>query len=242
MLIVLLIISGFTWILYNDLQSRDTELKTKDTDIEALNQRVLDLSTYEKLINLIISPSYSPGLYRSGVQLVSSYPMYFDYNYPDIYDDTKTISVLYIPGNSSTVSIDLFIDSVGKYPLNLTLQRGDAWKNESWVRVGTVNEIYHTNHSSGVVWQAPVVWSSNVRETGIYHTSQLESGWYTLSMFGSVVATKYPESSAAQVGTPMSYSYLHYMAKIDSYRVLVTVTVPNESLRGLFAASSDWFR
>jgi len=242
MLVILLVVSGFTWIIYYDLQSRDAELKTKDAEIEALNQRVLDLSTFEKLINLIVSPSYSPGLYRSGVQLVSSYPMYFEYNYPDTYDDTKTISVFYIPGNSSFVSIDLFIDSVAKYPLDLTLQKGNAWSNESWVRVGTVNELYHTNHSSGVVWQAPVVWSSNVSETGVYHTSQLVSGWYTLSMFGPVVATKYPESSAAQIGPPMSYYYLHEMAKIDSYRVLVTVTVPNEGLRGLFAASSDWFR
>ena len=242
MLVVLLIVSGFTWIQYNDLQSKNTALKTKDIEIESLNQRILELSVFEKLVNLLKPPSYSPGLYTSGVQLVSSYPMYFNYNYPDTYDDTKTIIVLYIPRNNSTVSIDLFIDSVSKYSLNLTLQRGDAWKNESWVRVGTVNEIYHTNHSSGVIWQAPIVWSSNVTETGIYHTSQLESGWYTLSMFGPVYAEKYVESSAAQVGVPISYYYLHESAKIDSYRVLITVTVPDEELNGFFLASSDWYR
>ena len=242
MLVILLIVSGFTWIQYNDLQIKNTALKTKDTEIESLNQRVFELSVFEKFVKMLKPPSYSYGNYRSGVQLVSSYPMYFNYNYPDILDDTKTIIVLYIPRNSSTVSIDLFIDSVNRFPMNLTLQRGNAWRNESWVRVGTVNELYHTNHSSGVVWQAPVVWSSNVTETGIYHASQLESGWYTLSMFGPLDATKYPESSAAQIGTPVPYYYLHSMAKIDSYRVLVTVTVPNESLSGFFLASSDWYR
>ncbi len=176
MLVILLIVSGFTWIQYNDLQSKTTALKTQDAAIESLNQRVLELSVFEKLVNLIKSPDYSPGLYHSGVQLVSSYPMYFEYNYPN-YDDSKTIMVFYTPTNGSNVSIDLFIDSVSRFPMKLTLQRGDAWKNQSWVRIGTVNEVYHTNYTdSGVVWQAPVIWSSNVSETGIYHTSQLESG------------------------------------------------------------------
>jgi hypothetical protein len=242
MLILLLIVSGFTWIQYNDLQNKNTSLKTKDAEIESLNQRVLQLSTFENLINLLKPPSNNYGSYRSGVQLVSSYPMFFNYNYPDTYDDSKTITVLYIPGNGSTVSIDLFIDSVAKYPMNLTLQRGNAWRNETWEKTGSTSMVWDNVTWSWEFWQAPVVWSSNVTETGIYHTSPLESGWYTLSMFGPLKATKEVGNSAAQVGTPISYFYLHESAKIDSYRVLVTVTVPNESLRGFFLASSDWYR
>ncbi len=151
--------------------------------------------------------------------------------------------VFYTPTNGSRLSIDLFIDSVSRYPMKLTIQRGDAWKNQTWVRIGTVNDVYPTNYTdSGVVWQAPVVWSSNVTETGIYHTSQLESGWYTLSMFGPLYAIKSDFSAAGQVVTPYIIYDLHDVAKIDSYRVLITVTVPNESVRGFFAASSDWFR
>ena len=168
--------------------------------------------------------------------------MYFNYNYPDTYDDSKTIIVLYIPGNSSTVSIDLFIDSVGRYPMNLTLQRGNAWRNETWEMTGSSSMVWDNVTLSWEFWQAPVVWSSNVTETGIYHTSQLESGWYTLSMFGPVKATKYVGSQLLRLVHLSHIIIFTKVPRIDSYRVLITVTVPNESLSGFFLASSDWYR
>jgi hypothetical protein len=187
MLVGLLILSGFTWTLYNDLQNQSKAMETKNAEIETLNQRISTLSILEKLANLT-KPAQPRGE-SSGTQMVKSYPMEFDYNYPD-YDTTRTIITLYVPNNGSTVNLNLFVDqfvSPNRYPVNITLQKGDAWINQTWVKVKTYIIVDNLNETiTSVVWQAPVIWSLNTTESALYNTPQLCEGWYTLSMFGPV--------------------------------------------------------
>jgi type II secretory pathway component PulJ len=44
MLVGILILSGFTWTLYNDNQNQSKALEKKNAEIETLNQRIRELS------------------------------------------------------------------------------------------------------------------------------------------------------------------------------------------------------
>jgi hypothetical protein len=241
-LVGILVISGFTWTLYDKLQNQSRALETKNAEIETLNQRIKELSILEELANVSKPPDYSVSLYSSGVQIVSSYPMIFNYNYPDTYDDGRSIIVFYVPLNGSIASIDLFIDSISRYPPKLTLQRGNAWINQTWVKLGTTGQVYPNSTTAWEIWQAPVIWSMNVTESGLYNSPQVSSGWYTLSMFGPVSFRRIENQLYASAVLPHLIHTLHDVAKIDSYRVNITVTVLNDGVQGFFAASSDWFR
>jgi hypothetical protein len=243
LIVVLLILSGFTWTLYNDNQNQNIALEAKNADIESLNQRIRKLSLLEKLANLT-KPAQPRGE-SSGTQMVKSYPMEFDYFYPD-YNIIGTIIKLYIPINSSIASLDLLIDqftSPERYPVNITLQKGNAWKNQTWVKVKTYTIVDDLNETiTSVVWQAPVIWSLNTTESGVYNTPQLSEGWYTLSMFGPVQRVTSTRIPFGQTSTPCPYCYLHDVNKIDSYRVIIVVTVLSNGVQDFFAVSCDWLK
>lgn len=235
LLVGLLILSGFTWTLYDNLQNRGTALETKNAEIESLNQRISELSLLEELANVSKPPTH----YSSGVEIVSSFPMKFDYNYPDTYQDKQSIIVLYIPLDGSIVSIDLLIDSISRYPSELTLQKGDAFRNQTWVKIRTTSATWDNATSSWEFWQAPVIWSMNVTESGLYYSPKLSGGWYTLSMIGPVIIRVENHLYTGPIIRDLKH-VLHFDAKIDSYLVLVTVTVRSEGVPGFFAASRDW--
>jgi hypothetical protein len=240
MLVGLLILSGFTWTQYNDLKKQSTALETKNAEIESLNQRIRELSIFEKLVNL----SRPPDLYRivEGVQIVKSYPMEFNYNYPDTYDPFRSIITLYVPKNGSVVSLNLFISLFTRFPVKLMLQRGNAWINQTWVRLGTSAELYGVN-STNVYWQSPVIWSSNFTESGLYYTPQLGEGWYTLCMFEPILCyTNINTPYGLACIPPIVHDYIfRERSKVDSLRVTIHVSVLNEGVQGFFAASCDWY-
>jgi hypothetical protein len=243
MLVGILILSGFTWTLYNDNQNQSKALEKKNAEIETLNQRIRELFLLEKLANLT-KPAQPRGE-SSGTQMGKSYPMEFDYFYPD-YNPIGTIITLYVPKNGSIASLDLFIDQFSspiRYPVSLTLQKGDTWINQTWVKVRTYTIVDNRNETiTSVVWQAPVIWSLNTTELGVYNTPQLSEGWYTLSMFGPVQRITSTWIPFGQTSTPHPIHALHDVAKIDSYRVIIVVTVLSDGVQGFFVASSDWFR
>ncbi len=123
------------------------------------------------------------------------------------------------------------------------MQKGDAWINQTWVKVRTYTIVDNLNETiTSVVWQAPVIWSLNTTESGVYNTPQLSEGWYTLSMFGPVQRITSTWIPFGQTSTPHPIHALHDVAKIDSYRVIIVVTVLSDGVQGFFVASSDWFR
>lgn len=240
MLVGLLILSGFTWTQYNVIQKQSATLETKNAEIESLNKRIRELSIFEELAN----QSRPPDLYGAGngVQIVKSYPMEFNYKYPDTYDPFRSIITLYVPKNGSVVNLNLFTNSLTRFPVKLVLQRGNAWINQTWVRLGTSAELYGVN-STTVYWQSPVIWSSNFTESGMYYTPQLGEGWYTLCMFEPILC--YTNS-----GTPYGLACIppivhdhifRERSKVDSLRVTIYVSVLNDGVQSFFAASCDWY-
>lgn len=232
-------LSGLSFLLYDNYMANE---KALNDEISSLNGRITELSLFESLINMSKPPQ--PLYAGNGVQVVSSYPIEFDY-FPGNYMNLNTIITLYVPLNSSTIGLDIVVDpfsSSYKLPLNVTLQKGNAWINQTWVKVKTKTIIDNRNITvTSVRWQSPVIWSMNTTESGIYHTPQLSEGWYTLSMFGPVFQTTSNFLSGPQTSTPYPRYYLERVG-ITSYRVIMTVTVLNDKARGFFAMSSDWFR
>jgi len=241
LIVGLLVLSGFTWTQYNDLKNQITALETKNAEIESLNQRIKELSIYEELANLSRPPD-TDGIVE-GVQVVKSYPMEFNYNYPDTYDPFRSIITLYIPKNDSVASLNLIINSFDTFPVKLVLQKGNAWINQTWVRLGTSAELYGVN-SSNVYWQSPVIWSSNFTESGLYYTPQLSRGWYTLSMFEPILCYTNSNTPYGQATIPpIVHDYIfRERSKIDRLRVIIYITVLSYGVQGFFAASCDWYR
>ena len=239
MLIGLLVLSGFTWTIYNDYQNQKRALETKDAEIESLNQRVRELSVFEELVNLSRPPDM--GIVE-GVQVVKSYQMEFNYKYPDTYDPFRSIITLYVPKNGSVVSLNLFINSLDRFPVKLVLQRGNAWINQTWVRLGTSAELYGVN-STTVYWQSPVIWSSNFTESGLYYTPQLSRGWYTLCMFEPILCYTNSNTPYGLVCIPpIVHDYIFRdRSRVDSLRVTIYVSVLNDGVQSFFAASCDWY-
>lgn len=97
-LVGILILSGFTWTLYNDNQNQSKALEKKNAEIETLNQRIRELSLLEKLANLT-KPAQPRGE-SSGTQMGKS-TRARDYN------PIGTIITLYVPKNGSITSLAL---------------------------------------------------------------------------------------------------------------------------------------
>jgi hypothetical protein len=116
-----------------------------------------------------------------------------------------------------------------------TIARAHVAQGRPWVKVKTYTIVVNLKETiKSVVWQAPVIFSLNTTESGVYNTLQLSEGWYTLNIFGPFQRFTSTWIPFGQMSTPCSYCYFHDVNKIDSYRVIVTVTM----LSDVFKASS----
>jgi hypothetical protein len=175
-------VSTLLGVSYNDHQQLGNVLAQTRSQLDLTNQRLQNISYLQTLTNITKSPT----------AIVPSYFMTFNYDEgpPLVWDQQTSIIVYYVPVDGSVTRLELIVPSSNRYTLELTLQDGNAWKNETWVRLGTVDQVYGKNQNaslgSRVVWQAPIEWSMNVSDSGVYVTPPLSRGWHTLSMFGPI--------------------------------------------------------
>jgi hypothetical protein len=154
-------------------------------------------------------------------------------------DNGKSPILIYIPEDGASLHFLLIAYPVKSYELNLTVQRGIAYRNDSWVRQGTVEEVfrYPPNPLSGNpdVYGAPIVWSLTTDENGGFETPVLSKGWYTINLFGPI---RYLENGHSI----RSHFSIGIYTTLNIYRLYLTVDVMKNGIPILFAASSDYLR
>ena len=98
--------------------------------------------------------------------------LYPPYYYAMFYAPSDNLTLFLEPGKYLTP--DYFA-----YPL--TIQKGNAWWNESGVK-----QVEYYGNESFVSWVSPVIWQQNVSRTDIIEIQLEEMGWYTLCMTGPI--------------------------------------------------------
>ena len=152
----MVVVSG----LYADLNSRlieqGVELGRQREEFEGLTAKYDRLAGFSELLNISIGKPHT--YFSTGIHIVSGYSIDYWYSWPDRGFNFAT--VFYSPQDNLTLRMYLFIYPGTGADIPLTLQKGNAYRNESVV---FVEERYNIT-----VWQSPVRWSVNASENGAY--------------------------------------------------------------------------
>jgi hypothetical protein len=244
-------LSGLYISLNNSYQNQSNALSQKNNELEAATQQLRNLSVFGELANVSEPATWS----TSGTQIVKGFPMSCTYweqggNYTTL-DEASSVIVFYNPTDGAITHLELAVDPVNVNSLELTLQRGNAWRNESWVKVGTVGEYFNLTNPSNptineTVWQAPILWSLKTSGNGAYESPTLTRGWYTFSLFGPVIV------QGPFISSSGGLSYIHYpsfiyahndpdnpASHLHSYKVIGDFTLRDDGKLAFFAASTD---
>lgn len=180
LMVVLIVVSG----LYVDLSGRFREQKKRiealTNEYEALIEKYKRLVGIPDLLNLTIKKPVTR--ISSGLIIVSGYNLEYRYDKDDEYvwyEDSAT--AIYSPLDNLTLKMYLSLNAPNGVYLPLTIQRGNAFLNESGVLV--------YQHGNYTVWQSPVIWSANASEWRAYQAVLPSKGWYTLSLVGPIEMT-----------------------------------------------------
>ena len=151
------------------------------------NAKLTSLSTLAELANVSLTP---PTDFPSGIQIVKLTKL--DWNYQKItesisQDEGTSLIVFYVPVDGSVIHLELTNSPYNGYEFEPTAQRGIAWRNETWVKIGTVKSVFNVTRpdDSEFVWESPVVWSLKTMGNGVFESSPLGRGWYTFNLFGA---------------------------------------------------------
>jgi len=197
----ILVVSGLYFDVLNQLKEQRIELGRQREEVEALTARYERLAGLPELVNLSIKAPVTH-LYGSGLFIVSGYGLEYWHRWEDSHLDRSFDDfyiVFYAPRGNLTLQMYLFAYPTGVVQVPLTLQRGNAFQNESGVPIVETYHIKYVNESGALVeewynetvWQSPVIWSVNASENRAYETTLPSGGWYTLSMTGPIQKTSY---------------------------------------------------
>jgi hypothetical protein len=102
-------------------------------------------------------------------------------------DDGTSIIAFYVPVDGSVIHLELTNSPYNAFEFELVAQRGIAWQNETWVKIGTIKSVFNVTRpdDSEFVWESPIVWSLKTMGNGVFESSPLSKGWYTFSLFGA---------------------------------------------------------
>jgi len=184
---------GLNIILFNNYQNQNVELAKIKTELDSAVIRLDTLIPLGELANISTPASWT----TSGIQIVSGFPMSYTYQNltlnTSLNDDKTSIITFYVPVDGVIAHLEIQVDPVNVNELDLTLQRGDAWKNDTRVNVGTKASYFNLTDPQNptlndIVWQSPILWSVKTKGNGAYESPTLTRGWYTFSLFGPVVA------------------------------------------------------
>jgi len=215
--------------------TQTAELNQKNIALDAANNKLVKLSVLGELSN-ITSSSKLTGL----VQIVNKFPMTYFFlnqtegNHPQISGESYIL--IYVPVEGSVVDLNLFVEPVNLCELDLTLQTGNAWKNETWVR-------QDVSGFEGIsTWVSPIVWEVKTMGNGVYETTPLSKGWYTLSFFGPIVYGEARNNTTIPYYKTPLFTHPTYVGPpIDGYSVFAKVEVNKDGKLTFFNVSTEPF-
>jgi len=173
----MVVVSGLYIDLFYRFKGQGIEIVREREELEALTVKYDLLAGFSELLNISIRNPHT--YFSAGIQIVSGYSIDYWHSWPDRGFNFDT--VFYSPQDNLTLRMYLFIYPVTGVDIPLTLQKGNAYLNESGV---FVEERYNIT-----VWQSPVIWSMNASENGAYEVLLPSKGWYTLCMTGPIRRT-----------------------------------------------------
>ena len=196
----ILVVSGLYIDLFYQLKEQRVELGRQREELEVLSTKYDRLAGLPELVNMSIEKPQTR--FSTGIHIVSGYSLDYWFNWVDSHLDVGNNFAIsfYCPQNNLTLRMYLYINPPNEISLPLTLQKGNAFLNESGVLVGELKDLgveqrgelispgvwrYHYYNISGY-WQSPVIWSMNASESRTFEVMLPWKGWYTLSIIGPV--------------------------------------------------------
>ena len=196
----MLVVSGLYVNLFHQLSEYRIELGRQREELDVLSAKYDRLAGLPELVNISIEKPQTH--FSTGVHVVSGYSLDYWFNWVDSNLDVRFNFAIpfYCPQDNVTLRLYLYINPPNEISLPLTLQKGNAFLNESGVPVGERKDLgveqtdilispgvwqHHQYNISGY-WQSPVIWSMNASESRTFDVLLPWKGWYTLSIIGPV--------------------------------------------------------
>jgi len=178
LLIGLIFVLGFYINLYHRFEVQKRVIQSQQEEIRTLRDRLDQLAPLLELVN--ISMRNPPSHFDRGIIIVSGYSVEYWSIKTDhgVESNRDFFVVFYAPEDNLTLRISLFFWPREGLEIPLTLQEGNAFHNESGIRVGRRGNI--------TIWQSPIIWSMNTSSVGSYETTLPYKGWYTLCITGPI--------------------------------------------------------
>lgn len=178
-LIMLILVSGLYIDLYQRFKVQHDILLKQEEDLEILKDKFDDLVPILDLINMSLERPHTH--FDRGIELVSGYSI--EYWVRKVDSDFERsgftfFTIFYAPYEDLTLRMYLFFWPRDGLEIPLTIQRGNALRNDSGTFIGRRGNI--------TTWQSPVIWSINASMVGIYEATLPSKGWYTLSISGPI--------------------------------------------------------
>ncbi len=228
-ILVLIIGTASLSILYS---SQNTELNQKNTALNVANSKLEKLSVFSELANITTGTQLA-----GSVQIINKFPITFTYinqtesGHGQIYS-VGSLLLFYVPVEGSVVDLSLFVDPINLYELDLTLQKGNAWKNETLV------EYDFTFPDGSHAWASPIVWEVKTTGNGVYETPSLGKGWYTFSIFGPIIHANDTKMLIGYPGFTPDYPTYHG-PRITYYDVFIKFEVKKDGKLTFFNYSLE---
>lgn len=153
--------------------------------IEALHMEYEPMTRLSGLMDTRPFTHFSDGLYAvSGWTLSYEHDTSRERPYEENHYPPYFYAVVYAPVDNLTLYLQPGKQfPMGEFSYPLTLQQGNAWMNESAVRVELT---YPGLNVTDVKWQSPIIWQMNVTDTAQLEVPLPSEGWYTLCMTGPI--------------------------------------------------------
>lgn len=177
-IITLVVLSALSINLYT-ISNKHRELNIAYEELlDELEATVSELEAYQELESLIIKRPFAR--FGTGLEIISGYSIEYQQSRVNSHFDFShdgSTALFYSPQDNLTLRMYPFISSVMSF-IPLTIQRGNAYMNESGVLV--------EKRGDQTLWQSPILMSLNISENGVYDVRLPSKGWYTISMKGPI--------------------------------------------------------